>query len=850
MKNRREPQRKHRSLLHAAGVLAFVAFAACVVIGVTMAFAVGVSCLIAIGSVPLAITSTLIAVLIAWAIAAGAKRSGLFGGKTDAEENSGRNDTPAPQPAEDAEGQTTVPDDAVDEPGSPAENPPLPTFQLDLGPTSQTASRPGAISTSLFDIPQPQKADERANTPSAMKAQDLVETTHRMLSHSNDVFATAKDLAKTGKSVDAFKMVSEMLARSDALKHPDPPTIRPIRLSRNGRTWLGSDVALATDATYDAVISLEAAFNLNDDMLMADATRPGHTGRSTAEKACHAIAESSTPQPDYRGKIDYSIVAYGGDVPDESEWALRERIANAAENAPLPFRTIFDMKTNAHENIAVVSLEIPRPTCFSIISEDKGTQEALARDYAFRSSLFMVKNAFGAMRMPGPKHAVVTCHTRGDATVRLSMDATSHDLPALEAAAAKDAPMPLPSLPNLRMSCQNDWLDEVDPHIDFDDPLLNPQLYTDPAETSKQECSPLLGQATNSQMESELGTFEGAAKQQAWANLEGRLGTTAESAVSAVKHMQDQSPDPTVQDACDRVMRALVDGTANPEDVDELGRIFGGYAHLEETLQFCTQAYTSRDGNRIEQAARRLEDAITPMMQLGTMDDTETVFRYFRNTAERLSYNLYTTEKRRVHLVSRAYYNANEMMAYLLTVLDRGEEALPYAEEITRIAPISANAAVTKARVLERQLRVFEAMDVINDVIPKCATVSDAALCYYRMAYLQWNMGSHDAAVACYGLCIALHTDITHQAQAELEELLQSDDALKGLSVVECLKVLEREQINVWPAFQRGEEITRAAVLCTDEGLYGPAQSLSLSLLEFIHDDALIDLCHSFSPSE
>lgn len=685
---------------------------------------------------------------------------------------------------------------------------------------------------------------------SMLQARGYVQTTQRLLEHSDDVFATAKDLVKTGNTIDAFSLLADLLRHCDALAHPNPPTIKPIQLTRNNRFWLGGDVSLASDETYDAVVSLEAALNLNTDMLLADGQQQNPPHLPTAEKARRVLAAASRLQPNYQGKVDYTSMAYGRLAPDGSDWAVRERLANAAENAMLPFRIVFDMRTNAEQGLVAVSLEIPRPTCFSIICEDRSGQEGLARDYAFRSALFMAKCALDALRGKAPRRAVIACHERGSNKVLLSMDVTPKDVPSMEQLCSSDVPMKLPQRENIRMACTFNWLDEVDAFIDLDDPLLDPQCYTDAVETSSKRCSALLAQATHAQRESDLGIYEGAAKRRAWANLEGRLGSTAESAVSATKELQRETKDASVQEACNRAMRALVDGTAGPEDLDDLERVFLGGDRLDEMLRLCVSAYASRNGEQVEQAVSKLAQAITPSMQIGVMDDTESVFRFFRNTAERIAYNSAARDVREVRLVPKSYYAANEMMAYLLCSLNRPDEARPYAEESVRIAPFSANAVITKARVLEEQMRVFEAIDLLNDAIPRCATVSDAALCYYRMAYLQWNIGNHAAAAASYRLCIALHTDITPQAQVELDELLDSDDALLGYSTEEALDVMEAEGVSTWPAATRRREIAKAAVLCADEKLYRSAQSLVLSLLEFVHDDAIIDVCRSFSPAE
>lgn len=724
-----------------------------------------------------------------------------------------------------------------------------PITPLDTGKGFPSEYLPGE-----FDSFASPSDDGRALSIPHQVAKERMATVERMLLRSEDIFASVKDLAASGRTVDAFADLSTMLAASDALKLTDPPKIKPIKLTRNDRYWLGSDVMEATDEIFDAVVSLEAAFNICHDIIALQGAHPEETTkRDTFGNVRHVLASTSKVKPNYATRSDALALAY----PDWSEaqplgeWEMQMNIANAAENAGLPFRIVFDMKVNAIEKLVLVRMQVPRPSCFSIAGADEGQREALARDYAFRSALFMAKAALNAPdKNRAADLAVVTCYPRSGAEAVLSLEATRDSLPLLNSIARHEAPIQEFSHADVRMCWDNDWLDPIDPHLEADDPLFFPERYSEAVESSRKSCSERLAQATGAHLECDLGIVEGVAKQQAWMLLEGKLSSlepTVKNAVAATKDLQDSTDDPAIYDACGRIMRALVNGTIEPDQTDQLGALFKGDDALVEALTAGAMAFASHQPSDLERAIGQLTQALSPTMQIELMDDTESVFRHFRNTAERISYNLHHSDERQVRLAPRAYYAANEMAAHILCLLERPEEAEPYVDEVVRLAPLSASAVVTKARVLEDMSRLFEAIDLVNAAILDAPTVRDAALCYYRMAYLQWRTGRHDVAAAAYRASIALRTEIAPQAQSELNDLFETDSEQQDYSVEEAFTIMEDGGVNIWPREQRREEIAKAAVLCTDNHLYPAAKQLGMALLEFRHDDALIDICRSLS---
>ena len=227
------------------------------------------------------------------------------------------------------------------------------------------------------------------------------------------------------------------------------------------------------------------------------------------------------------------------------------------------------------------------------------------------------------------------------------------------------------------------------------------------------------------------------------------------------------------------------------------------------------------------------------------MDDTEHIYRFFPSCADRLFFNLTNSDTREIRLVPRLYYSANELAAHLLCLLERPDEAEQFANEVIRIAPLSANAAVTKARVLEYQSKVFEAANFMNEALTKAATVHDAALCYYRMAYLQWKLGKNQLALAHYRMALELRCEISAQAAREMQELLAANPDLHAPDYDEACKALEQAGQKLWNLDDHRNELARAAVLCTDNNLFPCAAQLTMCLLEYKQDDAVASVFKS-----
>ena len=251
----------------------------------------------------------------------------------------------------------------------------------------------------------------------------------------------------------------------------------------------------------------------------------------------------------------------------------------------------------------------------------------------------------------------------------------------------------------------------------------------------------------------------------------------------------------------------------------------------------------------LSSALEELEGALAPIVEVGIyLDDSATVYRYFNSVAERVLYNRTVDDgTRQVDLVPDAYYNAHASATRILNMLGRSKEAMPHAQEAMRVAPLTTDAKLGMVRCLEDQSRIFEAADLLKEAVVKAATVRDMAVCFYRLAFMEWKLGRADLAVACYQRAMALHPEIAAQARSELNDLLSSEAGLAELPDDEVVPALEAAGIPSGPVGDIRDVLLGAAAACTDACMFSTAKPLIGALVEIGRDDVIIDVHRSLS---
>ena len=409
----------------------------------------------------------------------------------------------------------------------------------------------------------------------------------------------------------------------------------------------------------------------------------------------------------------------------------------------------------------------------------------------------------------------------------------------------------LPSDPALRArGCEGSASEPLKPHLALDDERLCPSERYQEVELDLSPVGEPLATACGARRAADLGIMEKAGRTHAWRELAPRLGDTTQGAVALLVDLRDRMDDVTVAEACERTSRALVAGTTDVTATDELERLFVDGGNLVAVTDRARAALGQEcPPERLEELLAELEAALSPITSMGIyLDDTASVYRYFNSFPERIRYNLaFRDDGRTVRLVPDEYYAAHSLAARMLNLLGRPGEALPHAEELMRIAPLTPDAALMKVRVLEDQSRIFEAADLLKETIGYASMVRDLAICFYRLAFMEWKLGREDLTVICYQRAISLHPEVAKLAREELDDLLSANSELKLLPDDEIVEALSQAGLPSGEVSKMRRQTRDALVATTDAGIFSVAHALAGSLHELISDDALLDVRRSLT---
>lgn len=662
----------------------------------------------------------------------------------------------------------------------------------------------------------------------------------RMLLHSDDVLATLRDLVLHGKGQADLADLSALLSRSGLMEWEDAPVVRANRLRRNGRWWLTAPDVELDEKAFGRLVGIEGALNVGEDL--AREKREGSLDARAREAL--KVLDRSPKDKDEQGLMAYLLQGSekGG------EWSCRLRFADAVENLPAPLRVEMGFQSNARRGVMCVDVCLPGPPCLSFAADSPEARASLARLYALWLSLALGNLALGPRT--GASHVVVNGHEWGSDDCILSLDLTPESLRSLMDS-ARSAQGELPQSGSLRARTREDgWLDTVEPFMRRDGEVVCPPERLREVELDDSPCNAAVARACGARRVSDLGIMEKAGRVAAWNSIVKDLGNSTQEAVSQLMSLRDSTTDLTVAEACDRASKALVEGSADASDKRGLSLLFVDGGVLANTLRSARRALEGEPTpDQLKSALDELERALSPISEMGVyLDDSDSVYRYFNSIAERIAYNRTVDDGgRTVRLVPDEYYSAHSLAARILNMLGRGEEALAHVEELTRIAPITPDAALGKVRCLEEQSRIFEAADELKRAIGCSATASDMSVCFYRLAYMEWKLGRNDLAVACYQRSIELHPQMAQSAREEMRDLIEANEGLSPYPADEVMPALAAGGLPTGELKGMRDQTRDALVACADAGLFGAARPLASIMLELNRDDALIDVRDSLT---
>lgn len=710
------------------------------------------------------------------------------------------------------------------------------------------APQPAATPAALPAIAVAQQAPVQEKSAAPAPAEDVAQLVHR----SSDLFATLRDLVRheqASATPTDKRHLATMLQAAGLMEWPDAPACQGGRLTRNNHFWIRLSVDNLDDTQYDTLVTTEAALGVNQDL--PDVCRQSLTG-TAAQKASLALMRSMCQQTIQRpALVDDGLRACyhtTDDASHEGDWVVRSLVCNAAESVRVPFRVVYDVHVNMDTGLVTLSLEIPRPRCMAIFSTSSTTQASLARAYAFRLAVLLASHAFDASSRV--RRVVVNCHEHAAAATLVSLDLEREIMDTMRSVAT--SPMIEEGFPTdrrIRASFSGRWFTPVEPFVEFGSLQTMPQRALVFPELLVEEAPQAIASICHAKRICDLGINENASRVSTWNSIRTQLGSSTEQAVSTLLATRDAADDITVAEACNRTAQALVEGTADLDDLLALGSLFVDGSALDRAVAKAMRLLDNSENPDAEGAVKVLEDALAPLEDMGAyLDDETSVYRYYGSVSERIQHNASVDEGgRMIRLVPDAYFNAHSNASIALGMLGRNDEALAHADICMRLAPTSTYATMRKVRVLEAESRIYEAADLIVAALRHAVTPRDAAICHYRLAYMEWKLGREDLAAACYQRSLTWDTEMSAQAQEELDDLLSSSPNLERLTSEQADALLAREGIPLGCVRTDADLTLAAAVACMDNAVFLAARPLMAVLFGMSNDDVVMGVYRSLA---
>ena len=661
-----------------------------------------------------------------------------------------------------------------------------------------------------------------------------------MIARSDDVVGTIRELASHPEtySGDTTSGLASMAKCLGVLEWESETPITCDCLFRNDQFWMPA--ARLNGKGYERQLALEAILNL----CRAPEANP---------IATIAGIQNLEPRDSWRPPVPYptaSSIAGSLSQPHAGEWDIRLGVADWVESLPDPFRISYRFRCDLTRGTACLHIEPTPALCLAGITQDDGQREALARRVTFANCLLVARGVLDADKSHALTRLVVNAtDSRTDNTL-LSMELDHVRL--YEAIRFADTTDPtsgkLPQAEWVRAS-ENGGQDNTTPFFTIDDDLFTVADCLRMPDLRNEESSQAMRITCGARRLSDLALNESTARDEAFGRIVAHDYESTSDLVAALMEERAQATDPTVAEACERTSRQLVEGTIDVGDTQALRRTFCRGGSLDEATLRAAALLNGSDGERDPQAAIEImRDALRPIDAAKTYnDDSSRVWRFFNSFSERIRYNLLNAgDAREVCLVPDAYYQAHLFIARELVLMDQIEEAQQHLERLKEIAPLSVEALMAHLRVLERQSKLYDAIELIKERLPLATSARDAALLQYRLAFFEWRLGNNELSVACYTRALAWDTEIVPMARQELEELLENEKDIKvPKNQAETARILLDNNIPLGLDAKALADMMAMARVSCDEGVFPVCCQLVVALFDATHDDALVDVHQS-----
>lgn len=534
------------------------------------------------------------------------------------------------------------------------------------------------------------------------------------------------------------------------------------------------------------------------------------------------------------------------------EWGARQTIASGIEMFRLPYRLDTKFRLNLMGgDAAIVASYIPElahpGSCYStelgrVVPTTHEMRERAATDYAMRCALLLASHAFRSSKRLCHVFVALTMDTPQKHMCVLSGDISRERLREYDLSRQFDAEEVCREL-GMNFKLEFGALQEINQGFSLDSERFCPRGRYEAPDLSQRILPRFEAALLGAPRLSDLAINENAHRDAVAQQLVRSLTGSVTHDVKRILDFTQNDKDASVQEAGQRLAAHLIEGDLAENDVYALTQefVFG-----DELTRACEEALDLLNEGEAARASEVLTEVLAPLDALDVYTDTPTVtWREFTSYVSRALYNrMFAKEDVEVRLVPDAYYSAQLLQASAQLELGRPDVALGFARRAHDLNPFDQSALLRIVRALEIKGELEQAikeliayLDIAFD--PNCIGIS-----YYRLAFLEWQLGNTEVADACYQR--ALMTRSAHVAPALIElQMLRLMTQTKSVKPANIEDVLDEADIPLAPTERVTDVLIEAAQAATDAEVFPVARSFATLLGTLSGDDVMHDIASS-----
>ena len=528
------------------------------------------------------------------------------------------------------------------------------------------------------------------------------------------------------------------------------------------------------------------------------------------------------------------------------EWGVRQTISAGIETFRLPLRLTAQFRVNLMGgDAAIVCSFVPAeaqpssvwsPELGRIVRASRQMREQMATDYAQRCALLLAAHAFRSSRRICHAFVAVTLDSPNHHTCLLSGDVSREQLRELDLSQEFDADKVCEQL-GIRCPIENGRLTGTEQGFELDSERFCPRGRYESVDLSKRMLPSFEAQLLGAEHVCELSINENARRELMAQRVSRELGGSTERTVRRILRLTENDEDESVREAGKRCARHIIEGVLSPAD---LLAFVEDFVEGDELSRSCNRATHLLQEGKNAEAVEVLCDVLAPIDALDTYrDEGDDTYRQFMSYVSRTLYNrLLAAPGERTHLVPDAYYGSQLLMSSALLAQGRAEEALGYARRAQDLDPLDMAAVLRIVRCHEVLDDNEAAATELRHWLEVAFDPQGIGVGYYRLAYLEWQLGNLELADACYQKAAVSRATCSGAAALELHAL-RALEAGQGVESSEVDEVLEAAGVPLAPTEQVIGVLVEAAQASCDAEVFPVARSFAALLGSLTGDDVM-----------